>query len=218
MNRGLRTNDRAILQVDKFNLGAWRRGRTAACRLCEGARRESSVRTLTEQRQTRSTSCPPPPFHETLRQPKSIPSRALPPIGRTTPRRHFRQICRANRSQSKASVGRFSPAALVLSDSLGIADGPYEGRLIWAGTYCGAGRRGRRADSAGALAAALASMLGVAMAEEARLPGEAFRDCADCTELVIVPNGEPTMGSKDEPSEAPPHGVVIPKAFATGRA
>ena len=31
MNRGFRANDRAILEIDKFDLGAGRRRRTAAC-------------------------------------------------------------------------------------------------------------------------------------------------------------------------------------------
>ena len=70
---------------------------------------------------------------------------------------------------------------------------------------------------AGVLAAAILSTLAFAQAQESRLPGETFRDCEDCTELVIVPNGEFTMGSNDKPSEAPPHRVVIHKAFAIGR-
>ena len=53
--------------------------------------------------------------------------------------------------------------------------------------------------------------------KKAACRGETFRDCGDCTELVIVPNGEFTMGSNDKPSEAPPHRVLIHKAFAIGR-
>ena len=56
-----------------------------------------------------------------------------------------------------------------------------------------------------------------AEAQESRLPGDTFRDCADCTELVIVPDGDFTMGSNDKPAEQPPHHVVISKAFAIGR-
>ena len=54
-------------------------------------------------------------------------------------------------------------------------------------------------------------------ATESRLPGDIFRDCADCAELVIVPEGEFTMGSAEKPSEGPPHHVVIRKSFAIGR-
>src|SRR6202041_804691 len=40
-------------------------------------------------------------------------------------------------------------------------------------------------------------------------PGETFRDCPDCTEMVVVPEGEFKMGSGDSPSEKPEHRVVI---------
>jgi formylglycine-generating enzyme required for sulfatase activity len=48
-------------------------------------------------------------------------------------------------------------------------------------------------------------------------PGETFRDCPDCTEMVVVPEGEFKMGSGDSPSEKPEHRVVIANAFAIGR-
>jgi formylglycine-generating enzyme required for sulfatase activity len=48
-------------------------------------------------------------------------------------------------------------------------------------------------------------------------PGEIFRDCPDCEELVVVPAGEFDMGSTQSPSEGPVHHVVIGKAFAIGR-
>jgi formylglycine-generating enzyme required for sulfatase activity len=50
-----------------------------------------------------------------------------------------------------------------------------------------------------------------------RLPGEIFRDCPDCTELVIVPAGEFEMGSTVKPIELPVHHVSIHKNFAIGR-
>jgi formylglycine-generating enzyme required for sulfatase activity len=50
-----------------------------------------------------------------------------------------------------------------------------------------------------------------------RLPGELFRDCSDCPELVITPSGEFDMGSTAKPSEQPVHHVVIRKNFAIGR-
>ena len=52
---------------------------------------------------------------------------------------------------------------------------------------------------------------------EARLPGETFRDCPDCVELVVVPAGEFQMGSNAKPAEAPIHKVAIKKDFAIGR-
>ena len=54
-------------------------------------------------------------------------------------------------------------------------------------------------------------------AVEAHKPGEVFRDCPDCEELVVVPSGDFVMGSNDNPAEAPPHHVVIAQPFAVGR-
>jgi formylglycine-generating enzyme required for sulfatase activity/outer membrane protein OmpA-like peptidoglycan-associated protein len=51
---------------------------------------------------------------------------------------------------------------------------------------------------------------------EARVPGERFRDCADCPELVVVPPGEFDMGSNAKPAEQPVHRVAIGKTFALG--
>jgi formylglycine-generating enzyme required for sulfatase activity len=48
-------------------------------------------------------------------------------------------------------------------------------------------------------------------------PGETFRDCADCPELVVVPPGDFTMGSNDTPYEKPEHAITIRKPFAIGR-
>jgi len=48
-------------------------------------------------------------------------------------------------------------------------------------------------------------------------PGEVFRDCADCPEMVVVPAGEFTMGSGETIYEKPEHKVVITSAFAIGR-
>ncbi len=52
---------------------------------------------------------------------------------------------------------------------------------------------------------------------EGRVPGELFRDCADCPELVIVPAGEFGMGSNAKPTEQPVHHVSIRNNFAVGR-
>src|ERR1700709_2191428 len=48
-------------------------------------------------------------------------------------------------------------------------------------------------------------------------PGELFRDCPDCPEMVVVPAGEFDMGGKDTPYEGPPHRVTIAKNFAIER-
>jgi len=52
--------------------------------------------------------------------------------------------------------------------------------------------------------------------------GTAFRDCAECPELVVVPPGNFTMGSADgekehENNEGPQRKVSIAKAFAIGK-
>jgi formylglycine-generating enzyme required for sulfatase activity len=48
-------------------------------------------------------------------------------------------------------------------------------------------------------------------------PGEVFRDCEDCPELVVVPPGDFVMGSGDAPYEKPEHTVSVPRPFAIGR-
>jgi formylglycine-generating enzyme required for sulfatase activity len=47
-------------------------------------------------------------------------------------------------------------------------------------------------------------------------PGQVFRDCADCPEMVVVPAGSFQMGGRQE-YEKPAHRVQIDKAFAIGR-
>jgi formylglycine-generating enzyme required for sulfatase activity len=77
--------------------------------------------------------------------------------------------------------------------------------------------------SAWALAALIALAIGVAgparaeSSGQAPLPGETFRDCGDCTELVVVPPGEFDMGSSAKPTEQPLHHVALRKSFAMGR-
>ena len=48
-------------------------------------------------------------------------------------------------------------------------------------------------------------------------PGEIFRDCEACPELVVVPPGDFTMGSNDTPYEKPDHAITIRRSFAIGR-
>ena len=47
-------------------------------------------------------------------------------------------------------------------------------------------------------------------------PGDAFRDCADCGEMVVVPAGFYNMGAS-APFEGPVHKVTLANAFAVGR-
>jgi formylglycine-generating enzyme required for sulfatase activity len=76
-----------------------------------------------------------------------------------------------------------------------------------------------------ALAAVAAFVLGFGVAgsalaaesDDQRLPGELFRDCSECPELVIVPSGEFDMGSTAKPTEQPVHHVSIVKNFTIGR-
>ena len=53
-------------------------------------------------------------------------------------------------------------------------------------------------------------------------PGEAFRDCPDCPEMVVIPAGSFTMGSPAGEAgryddEGPRHRVTISRAFALGK-
>lgn len=54
-------------------------------------------------------------------------------------------------------------------------------------------------------------------AEEMR-PGKAFRDCPDCPEMVVIPEGSFEMGSNsDDRDERPAHLVTIIGGFALGK-
>ncbi len=48
-------------------------------------------------------------------------------------------------------------------------------------------------------------------------PGEVFRDCLDCSEMVVVPAGDFVMGSNDTIYEKPEHKVKIANSIAIGR-
>jgi formylglycine-generating enzyme required for sulfatase activity len=47
-------------------------------------------------------------------------------------------------------------------------------------------------------------------------PGDTFRDCAECPEMVVVPAGSFRMGSSNNDREKPVHEVSIAKPFAIG--
>jgi formylglycine-generating enzyme required for sulfatase activity len=48
-------------------------------------------------------------------------------------------------------------------------------------------------------------------------PGEVFRDCADCSEMVVLPAGDFMMGGGETPYEKPAHRVRIANLIAIGR-
>jgi len=48
-------------------------------------------------------------------------------------------------------------------------------------------------------------------------PGDVFRDCQDCPELVVVPTGDFVMGSNDTPYEKPERTIAVRQPFAIGR-
>ncbi len=50
-----------------------------------------------------------------------------------------------------------------------------------------------------------------------KMPGETFRDCPECPEMVIIPAGEFDMGSNDAPMEKPIRRVIISQPIAIGR-
>ena len=58
--------------------------------------------------------------------------------------------------------------------------------------------------------------------ERALNPGDSFKECDRCPEMVVVPAGELTMGSPRgepdrSPEEEPQHTVIFAKPFAVGR-
>jgi formylglycine-generating enzyme required for sulfatase activity len=63
----------------------------------------------------------------------------------------------------------------------------------------------------------VAAPLAWAQTPTAHKPGEVFRDCPDCAEMVVVPDGEFDMGSTETPVEQPAHHVTIANPFAIGR-
>ncbi|MDD4930152.1 MAG: formylglycine-generating enzyme family protein [Gallionella sp.] len=50
-----------------------------------------------------------------------------------------------------------------------------------------------------------------------RLPGQVFRDCPDCPDMVVMPTGRFDMGSLTGTDEHPVHRVTIGHHFAIGR-
>lgn len=75
----------------------------------------------------------------------------------------------------------------------------------------------QRGTSNSAVAAMNQNYIRVATQSVAPEPGELFRDCPSCAEMVVVPSGDFEMGGKDAPFEGPTHKVTIGKSFAIGR-
>jgi formylglycine-generating enzyme required for sulfatase activity len=68
----------------------------------------------------------------------------------------------------------------------------------------------------------LAALAGTAAAAQTLRPGQAFRDCPECPELVVVPAGSFVMGSPAgeadrSPFEGPQRAVTFARPFAVGR-
>ena len=85
-------------------------------------------------------------------------------------------------------------------------------------------RRGERLfkalAAAGIVLAAAAAWFALGSGERFR-PGERFRDCDVCPEMVVIPAGSFLMGSPESEEgrsddEGPVHRVTIPRAFAVG--
>ena len=75
----------------------------------------------------------------------------------------------------------------------------------------------RRRARWGAWAAALLSVLPVMAQAAGQSPGDTFRDCPGCPELVVVPSGRFMMGSRSgDDDERPVHEVTIASPFAVG--
>lgn len=76
-------------------------------------------------------------------------------------------------------------------------------------------------DEAAAAVGRETEIAGEVLADNSRPPGETFRDCDDCPELVVVPAGSFMMGSPEgevgrNPDEGLQHRVTIAEPFAVG--
>ena len=83
--------------------------------------------------------------------------------------------------------------------------------------YWGPGEQRVAALLSAAFLACAAGPVFSAGSDAERLPGEIFRDCPECAELVVAPSGDFEMGSAVKPTEQPVHHVDIPRNFAIGR-
>ena len=70
------------------------------------------------------------------------------------------------------------------------------------------------------LLVALTLQLGTALADGPLRPGDTFKDCAECPELVVIPPGQFRMGDlsgDDDMNAKPVHQVRIVYSFAVGK-
>ena len=75
-----------------------------------------------------------------------------------------------------------------------------------------------RRIAAGAILCGGVALVHSALASDAPVPGETFRDCSLCPELVVVPAGRYVMGADQRhKNERPAHEVTIATPFAIGK-
>lgn len=70
------------------------------------------------------------------------------------------------------------------------------------------------------LVVALSCLAACASDPERYEPGDTFKDCKDCPEMVVIPPGRFHMGDltgRGEPHERPVHSVAFPRPFAVGK-
>jgi formylglycine-generating enzyme required for sulfatase activity len=75
-------------------------------------------------------------------------------------------------------------------------------------------------DEAAADKAAVSAVPLTAPQERALKPGDSFKECGACPEMIVVPAGRFVMGSPDDQgldNERPPHDVIIAKPFAVAK-
>ena len=124
----------------------------------------------------------------------------------------------------------FGPAADWALDDVSIADGGIMGR-VFAIIFIGGGLVTAVAGGAVAGLGVVAPTVEGGEQSDAppgaspsahTKPGETFRDCADCPEMVIIPSGNFRMGSpiterERDFEEGPQHEVRVPGVFALGK-
>jgi formylglycine-generating enzyme required for sulfatase activity len=126
------------------------------------------------------------------------PVAAAPPIAPATPLTPSQQTPSASAPQPPPQASRRVSPLLLLVAAIGVL-------------------------AAGVAAAVLFSQSDARRTSSGRPPGEVFRDCADCPEMVVVPAGRFMMGAADHeksifaqwiPWERPVHEVRFAKPFA----
>lgn len=130
---------------------------------------------------------------------------------------------RSGPGASFAKVSRFERGAAI--DVTGKVRGKNWYRIALEGGKTGyvfGGLLGDRAAPGGQLAASAFPGKPPAPAKDNHEPGEAFKDCGTCPEMVVVPAGSyymglPAIAKKPLRPENPKHWAHIPEPFAVGR-